>query len=236
MPKLKKFPTICTLFQAKPGDPVMITEGSIQASITDTLESKTILYQLQTQSDFILLDNTKCEISLSSTFNLSHLGQDGIYDLSIKAYDQDDLDRCTMTILEIPFQVNKLPPVFSSENTAYISNPEFQQKLEIGTVQAQDGDIDINAEIDYEILDITNCTKCFEINEKTGVLTWIKTIPKNTILQKKIEFEIKATENGIPEEYVKSSTAKFVVAFPGDELNPEFAKQGYTAELTRVSF
>ena len=224
------------LFQAKPGDPISITEGSIQASITDTLETKTILYQLDpTQSDFALLDNTKCEIVLSPTFDLSHLGQDGIYDLSIKAYDQDDIGKSTMTILEIPFENNRLPPVFSSENTAYIPNPEFQGRVEIGTVQAHDGDIDINAEIQYEIFEMANCPDCFEIDEKTGILEWIKEIPKNTILQKKIEFEVKATEIGILEEG-KSSTAKFVVTFPGDELNPKFTKQGYTAELTRVSF
>ena len=138
------------LFQAKPGDPISITEGSIQANITDTLETKTILYQLDpTQSDFTLLDNTKCEVVLAPTFDLSHLGQDGIYDLSIKAYDQDDIGKSATTILEIPFEVNRLPPVFSSENTAYISNPEFQGRVEIGTVQAHDGDIDINAEIQY---------------------------------------------------------------------------------------
>ena len=224
------------LFQAKPGDHLSITEGSIQASITDTLESKTILYQLDpTQSDFTLLDITKCEIVLAPTFDLSHLGQDGIYDLPIKAYDQDDIGKSATTMLEIPFELNRLPPVFSSENTAYISNPEFQGRVEIGTVQAHDGDIDINAEIQYEVLEIPNCPDCFEIDEKTGILEWIKEIPKNTILQKKIEFEVKATEIRILEEG-KSSLAKFVVTFPGDELNPEFTKQGYTAELTRVSF
>ena len=218
----------------QPGESVTIVEGSIQASITDTLQTSTILYELDTnQSNFTLEDNTKCDITLSPSFDLSHLGQDGIYELSIKAYVQDDPSKSTLTVLEIPFEVNKLPPIFTSENTAYISDPKFSGKKEIITVEAQDGDSEINADIHYELMEIPNCPDCFEISATTGILEWIGEIPKETILEKKIEFEVRALEFGIPDG--KTSSAKIVITFPGDELNPEFTKPKYTADLTRVS-
>ena len=171
---------------------------------------------------------------MSPTFNLNNLGQDGIHELSIKAYVQDDPSKSTLTVLEIPFEVNRLPPIIYSKKTAHIPYPKFSEKQEILAFEAYDGDIDINAEINFRIFEIAaTCPNCFEINATSGVLEWIGAIPKNTILLRKIEMTIEAFEVGIPDG--KTSSTNIVITFPGDELDPEFTKQKYTADLERVS-
>ena len=164
---------------------------------------------------------------------MSHLGASGVYNLPIESYDKDDPDRSTITNLEIPFEVNRLPPVFTTENTVFIENPEFQGDATILQLKAEDGDTDINAEIQYEILGpITNCNGCFMVGSTSGSISWVKEIPKPTILLRNVTFTVTATEIGIPNG--KSTEENVVITFPGDELNPEFTKPEYIADLERV--
>ena len=70
-------------FQAAPGQELSIIDGPIIANIEGSVESKTIIYELDSQN-FELEDNKDCKITLNDSFNLANLGNNGLFTLSIR--------------------------------------------------------------------------------------------------------------------------------------------------------
>ena len=137
--------------QSTSGDVLIITNGPIQANFPVFIGTKTVLYEI-TDLNFELRDDKTCEINLRQNFDIANLGKDGIYLLKIRAYDQDDEKRENFATLQIPFQVDKLPPIFTSDTfDFFINNPEFSSSQKLFEITAQDGDEDIQTDIGYRL-------------------------------------------------------------------------------------
>ena len=176
-----------------PSQNIVITDGPIEAAVPDTLNSIKIKYQIVDDANFILPNETKCDVTTSSQFDISLLGVDGLYTISIRAYDSDDEKRENFAIVKIPFQVDRYPPKFTSDKFSYyIPNPKFGgEAQEILTIKAEDGDKDINSSIELKIIDpIEDCDGCFNIESSSGKISWVKEIPKETILKEVVTFKI----------------------------------------------
>jgi hypothetical protein len=118
------------------------------------------------------------------------LGPDGICTISIRAFSDEQE---TIATVEIPYQVDRFLPEFTQNQYGkYLENPAYPGTIQtILTIQAKDGDLDINTTIWYSIPEQpVNCKNCFEIDNETGEISWVQSIPTDTIKEKKVDLTI----------------------------------------------
>ena len=73
---------------------------------------------------------------------------------------------------------------------------------------------------------------CFEIGKSSGVLTWAGEIPKVTIKNELVQFDVVAYQESNVEKQISRTV---IITFPGDKNGVNFTQSEYQASLTWVS-
>ena len=73
---------------------------------------------------------------------------------------------------------------------------------------------------------------CFEIGKSSGVLTWVGEIPKETIKNELVQFDVVAYQQNNEDKHISRTV---IITFPGDKNGVNFTQSEYQASLTWVS-
>ena len=127
------------------GDPIAI-EGAEGAAINYELLNFTQQFELKSKDS--------CEVQLKS--DLSSLGSEGYISLPIRAFDLADSSKEAFATLEVPFQVDRYPPIFDEDSYfSTINGTKFDTEIALNIephdIKAIDGDADIDAKILYSL-------------------------------------------------------------------------------------
>ena len=164
---------------------MIITDGPIEANIESSIESKTIIYELvnDDSKNFELTDNKACTISLSNLFNLTSLGSNGMFTLSIRAYIENDVKRENFATIEIPFQINSNPPEWNVQyENIELDDPQPGDVINTNGFYAIDTD-QFTTVISYEIINDNGIEDRYEIEyvtveDQTKINIVLKTVPE----------------------------------------------------------
>ena len=73
---------------------------------------------------------------------------------------------------------------------------------------------------------------CFEIDKSSGLLTWVGEIPKETIKNELVQFDVVAYQQNNEDKQISRTV---IITFPGDKNGVNFTQSEYQASLTWVS-
>ena len=73
---------------------------------------------------------------------------------------------------------------------------------------------------------------CFEIGKSSGLLTWVGEIPKETIKNELVQFDVVAYQQNNEDKQISRTV---IITFPGDKNGVNFTQSEYQASLTWVS-
>uniref|UniRef100_T1K1W7 Uncharacterized protein n=1 Tax=Tetranychus urticae TaxID=32264 RepID=T1K1W7_TETUR len=122
---------------------------------------------------------------------------------------------------------NDHQPVF--ERASYEAS--VKESLPVGStilnVRATDSDADINAEIEYSLLNPTGPNEAFKIDSKTGVITTRATLDRETV--NNYVLTIQASDCAAPVHRKHAETTVKITILDENDNYPQFSNRSYTA-------
>ena len=136
-------------------------------------------------------------------------------------------------------QEDLLPPKFGQDfYYSYLESPQFAQATELkevfpDAISAQDGDIELNETVVFSLdFPKKECEASFEIDSKSGIVTWKAPIDKNCQESDIIIISVKACQENLID---KCAATTLTIGILGNEYQPSFTSNLYEADLIKLT-